>query len=123
MQGTNPCSYSWPSGGAMKLSETAAEVISLATAIHNYWDSELPKRHPNYPVIAPGEDSGPPPPEKSRLKSLLASLSEDDIYKLALLMYLGRGDFRTIDLAAHYEMLKERFPNPDWAISQLVEKA
>src|SRR5208283_1381136 len=107
----------------MKFSETATEVIALATAIRNYWDTELPKRHPNYPVVSPGEDSGPPPPEQQTLRNLLASLPEDDIYKLALLMYLGRGDFGAEDLAGHYETLKKRFATPDWAVAQLLGKA
>jgi Protein of unknown function (DUF3775) len=107
----------------MKLSETTAEVIALATAIGDYWDTELPKRHPNYPFISPTEDSGPPPPEEKKLKDLLTSLSADDVYKLTLLMYVGRGDFGTDDLAKHFGMLKKRFANPDNAIAQMMGKA
>jgi hypothetical protein len=107
----------------MKLSETVKEVIALSAAIGNYWDTELPKRHPNYPVVDAGEDSGPPPPQKKQLRDLLKSLPEDDIYKLTLLMYLGRGDFGTDDLATHYEAVKKRFAKPEWAISQMMEKA
>ncbi len=55
-------------GGPMKLSETVSEVIALAEAIRNYWDAELPKRHPDYPFVHPGEDDGPPPPEEQKLK-------------------------------------------------------
>lgn len=106
----------------MKLSETAAEVIALANAIRDYWDIELPKRHPNYPLVSPGEDSGPPPAEQQKLKKLLASLPEQDVYKLALLMYLGRGDFGTDDLAGQYEALKKKLAKPDWAITQLMGK-
>lgn len=107
----------------MKLSETAEKVIALATAIRSYWDTELPKRHPNYPVVSPGEDSGPPPPEEKKLRDLLASLPEDVVYGLALLMYLGRGDFGTDDLAGHYETLKKRFARLDRAVSQMMGKA
>ena len=73
----------------MKLSETVSEVIALAEAIRNYWDAELPKRHPDYPFVHPGEDDGPPPPEEQKLKDLLASLPEDVIYKLALITSLS----------------------------------
>ncbi len=107
----------------MKFSETVAEVIALATAIRNYWDTELPKRHPNYPIVSPGEDSGPPPPEEKKLRNLLASLPPDEIYKLALLMYLGRGDFGTDDLAGHYETLKRRLARPEGVVTQLIGKA
>ncbi len=107
----------------MKLSETAKQVIGLAEAIRNYWDTELPKRHPDYPLVHPGEDSGPPPPEQKKLDKLLASLPEDVIYKLALIMKIGRGDFGPDDLAGHYQALKETFVKPEWAASQMMEKA
>lgn len=94
----------------MKLCHIAKEAIALATAIRSYWDTELPKRHPNYPVVSPGEDSGPPPPEERQLRNLLLSLSEEDIYKVLLLMSLGRGDVGPADLAGHFELLKKRFP-------------
>src|SRR5947209_17797467 len=110
-------------GGDMKLSETAKEVIALAEAIRNYWDAELPKRHPHYPFVHPGEDSGPPPPEEKRLRDLLASLPDDDVYKLALIMHLGRGDFGTEDLVGNFEALKETFGKPELAASQMVAKA
>ena len=107
----------------MKFSKTTAKVIALADAIRNYWNSELPKRHPRYPVITFDEDSGPPPAEEAKLKKLLKSLPEEDIHKLMLLMYLGRGDFGTHDLPGHFAQLKQRFPKPEWAISQMEGKA
>jgi hypothetical protein len=107
----------------MKLLETAKEVGALAEAIRNYWDAELPKRHPDYPIVHPGEDSGPPPPEEKKLKDLLANLPEDVLYKLALIMYLGRGDFGTDDLTGHYEALKKTFGKPDGIASQMMAKA
>jgi hypothetical protein len=63
----------------MKLAETTEEVIALAQAVRDYWNAELPRRHPNYPIINPGEDSGPPPPEEKKLRNLLARLPEDVI--------------------------------------------
>jgi hypothetical protein len=110
-------------GGHVKLSETAQQVIALGEAIRNYWDTELPKRHPDYPFVHPGEDDGPPPPEEKQLKDLLERLPEDDLYKLALIMHLGQGYFGTEDLASHYQALKERFETPDWAIVHIMTKA
>jgi hypothetical protein len=104
----------------MKLSEAAKEVIALAEAIGRYWDAELPKRHPDYPFVRAGEDSGPPPPEEKQLKELLARLPADIVYQLALLMYLGRGDFGTDDLPGHYKAITETFPKPARATSQMI---
>ncbi len=107
----------------MSLSTTSQEVVSLARAIRNYWDAELPKRHPDYPIVHSGEDSGPPPPEEKQLQALLMDLPEDTLYKLALIMYLGRGDFRAEDLPRQFEYLKNTFTKPEWVISQMIEKA
>lgn len=107
----------------MRLSATIKEVIDLANAIQTYWDSELPKHHPQYPIIHLDEDSGPPPPEEQELNDFLANLPDDVVYKLLLIMYLGRGDFGTDDLAGSYETLKRTFGNPDHAASQMMEKA
>jgi len=38
-------------------------------------------------------------------------------------MYLGRGDFGTEDLAGHYQALKERFGQADWASEEMMGKA
>jgi hypothetical protein len=103
----------------MKLSESAAKVIDLASAIRDYWNSELPKRHPNYPLVAPGEESGPPPPEEAELRSLLERLPDEDLYELILLTHLGRGGLATRDLATHYRELRETFRNRESAISQI----
>ena len=107
----------------MKLSEAAAIVITLAQVIRAYWDTELPKRHPDYPIIGVDEDLGPPPPEEAKLKEFLASLPPEMLHQLLLIMYLGRGDFGTTDLAAQYEYLKSTFRNTDLAILQMMSKA
>lgn len=107
----------------MKLSETIKKVIALAETTRDYWDTELPKRHPNYPLVNPGEDSPPPPPEEKKLKHLLQRLPEEDVYKVALIMHLGRGDFGTNDLAGNYEELKKSYVTPDWAADRMVRKA
>jgi len=103
----------------MKLSESTAKVIDLASAIRDYWESELPKRHPNYPFVDPGEDSGPPPPEEAELRSLLEKLPEEEIYELLLLTHLGRGGLATRDLATHYRELRETYRNRESATSQI----
>ncbi|HEX4069673.1 MAG TPA: DUF3775 domain-containing protein [Planctomycetaceae bacterium] len=106
----------------MKLSKTAEKVINLARQVQDYWNTELPKRHPNYPFISPEEESAPPPPEQAKLIKLLASLPKEDIQGLVFLMFLGRGDFGTDDLATHYAAVKERVSKPVLAVSQMVGK-
>ncbi|HVC98874.1 MAG TPA: DUF3775 domain-containing protein [Pirellulales bacterium] len=107
----------------MKLSEVANKVINLAGKIREYYATELPKRHPNYPLVDPFEASMPPPPEEKVLRSFLATLSEDMIYQLILIMYLGRGDFGTEDLAENHETLRGTFGGPEHAVSQMMGKA
>lgn len=77
----------------MKLSEAVREIIRLGDASRVYWDRELPKHHPRYPVIRAGEDSGPPPPEDAQILTLLNNLPEDEVYALLLLLYVGCGDY------------------------------
>jgi hypothetical protein len=105
----------------MKLSEVAKEVIRLAEAKREYWDTELPKRHPDYPIVRDGEDSGPPPPEEAQLNKLLTSLPDDTIYKLILVMDIGRGFIGTQNLAEQFEQVKEDFAQPEEAVSLMME--
>jgi hypothetical protein len=106
-----------------KLQENAKKAINLAQAIRNYWERELPKRHPKYPIVNPDEDSGPPPPQEKKLRELLHRLPEETVYKLGLIMYLGRGDFDTRDLSAQYQTIKENFGSPAAVIAQMMEQA
>ena len=70
--------------------------------------------------MGPGEDSGPAPPEDAKIEKLLKSLSEDQLYTLILLMYVGRGDFSVENLSRGYETMKEAFPTRDFAIAQMT---
>ena len=112
-----------PEGGKMKLSEAVEKVIGLAKDIREYWEAELPKRHPDYPVMNPGEEELPPPPEEKKLAKLFAGLPEDMVYQIGLLMYLGRGDFDVHELADYYKTLKENFDSAAALASQLTGKA
>jgi hypothetical protein len=107
----------------MSLSDIVKEVITLSEASHAYWAAELPKRHPEYPIVRPGEDSGPPPAEEEKLRQLLTSLPPDELYKLAIIMSLGRGSITTNDLADRYEALKDAGRNPAGVVTQLIETA
>lgn len=107
----------------MKLSEAVTKVIGLAKVIREYWETELPKRHSDYPVMNPGEQPVSPPPEEKKLAKLLASLPEDLVCQIGLLVDLGRGDFDVRELADHYKTLKDNFDSPTAFASQLIEKA
>ena len=63
-------------GGTMRLSHAIQEAIRLSEAGRAYWERELPKHHPDYPLIHLNEDSGPPPPEDAQLDALMRKLSE-----------------------------------------------
>ena len=108
---------------AMKLSEAARRVIELAWKIRDYWDAELPKRHPDYPLVNPGEDDGPPPPEEAKLRGLLEGLPEDMLYKLFFLMRYGRGGAEPGDLAQAFRELKEEFPERDEVVEMMMFQA
>jgi hypothetical protein len=108
----------------MDLSKIVQEVISLSEEIQAYWEVELPKRHPDYPFVHSGEDSGPPPVAEKRLEEFLGSLPKEIIYTIALIMCVGRGDFGTDDLAGHYKEVKRMFGRSASAASrQMMQKS
>ncbi|HWG43256.1 MAG TPA: DUF3775 domain-containing protein [Gemmataceae bacterium] len=107
----------------MNLSEAADRVIDLAGKVREYYATELPKRHPNYPVVGVGEESAPSPPEEKELRDFLLTLSQEMLYQLILIMYLGRGDYGTDDLAGYYEALKGTFGDLEHTASQMMDKA
>ena len=107
----------------VKLSQAAKRAITLAGKIRAYYDRELPKRYLHYPVISPGEEGPPPPPEEKTLNQFLTTLPPDLLYQLLLVMYLGRGDYGVEDLAGPYAALKGTIGEPQWAASQMMEKA
>ena len=103
----------------MKLSEAASRVIALASKIYDYYSTELPKRHPNYPLVGPDDVTAPPPPEEEELRDFLTSLSDELIYQLLLIVYLGQGAFGIDDLVGYYETLRGEC-NLEYATSELM---
>lgn len=108
---------------AMKLSEAARRAIDLAWVVRDYWDAELPRRHPDYPLVHPGEDDGPPPPEEAKLRALLKDLPEDVLYKLFFLMRHNRWGPEPEDLGRDFRDLKEDFPERDEVIEVMMGQA
>ena len=104
----------------MKLSEVVREVIRLGDASRAYWDRELPKHHPHYPRILPGENPAPPPPEDAQIQAMLKSLPEYQVHALSLLTYVGRGDFSADHLMTAYQTIREILPSRDLAIAQIT---
>jgi hypothetical protein len=105
---------------AMTRTEAIQELIRLGELSRAYWNTELHRRHPKYPIIQHGEDSGPPPPEDKQIHDLLNALPERDLYILLTLMYLGRGDFDLDHLALGYRKMKDAFPKRELAIDQMT---
>lgn len=106
----------------MELNEAVKAVIALAEAVRDYWNTELPKRLPDYPIVRPTDPPVPPPPEQQKLLELLASLPDDTVFKLALIMHLGRGR-GTRNLARQYEAVKERYGGAKFAAALMAERA
>jgi hypothetical protein len=103
----------------MKLSEAAKRVIPLARKVRKYYDAELPKWHPDYPVVRPEDKEPPPPKEQGELRNFLHSLPSETVYRLLLVMSLGREDFGADDLPGSYEALKRTFSQPESAASYM----
>jgi len=105
----------------MKFSQTVNKVLALSQAIRDYWSVELPKRHPNYPFVNEGDEDGPPPPEQKKLTKLLASLSEDDIYKIALITRYSRGYSGKKCPTDYLEEVKQWYETPEEAALLMAE--
>ena len=97
----------------MTRTEALKELIRLGERSRHYWERELPKRHPKWPLVQSGESSGPPPPEDAEIRELLRSLREEDLYLLCLLMYVGRGDFDIDHLGPAYRKTRDEWLE-DW---------
>lgn len=104
----------------MKLSDAANQVIDLAGKVRAYYDTELPKWYPNYPLVDAEEEGLPPPPEEKKLRDFLVALPETTLYQLLLIMRLGRGEVEANDLAAYYETLKGSLGNSEQATTQMM---
>ena len=107
--------------GAMKLSEVVREYIPLGEASRIYWERELPKYHPRYPIIRDGEESPPAPPEDAQIEALLRRLSEEQLYTLLVLADVGVSNYHANDLQSVYRRMKEFYPSSDEAIAHMVE--
>src|SRR5262245_37416418 len=80
-------------GDVMKHSEIISRVIAEASAIHAWSDAEWRKLRRGRRSILASEVVVPPPPGSQELKDYLKSLPPATIYTLAVIMYLGRGDY------------------------------
>lgn len=105
----------------MNLSEAVNRVIDIAGKIPAYYETELRKRYPNYPLVDLDADSSvPPPPKEQELRDFLASLSDDLIYQLILIVHFWRGYFRLDDMAGYYAGMKDAVGDRTQALSELM---
>ena len=96
-------------GKKMTIATAVSKVMPLAMAIQNYWEKELPRRHPNYPLVDPNVDDGPPPPETQLLREFLERLPEETLYRLGLIISPGRARFDTSRLESRYHELRDEY--------------
>ncbi len=106
--------------GAPKLSEVIPKLIRLDEERSDYVFNELPKFYADWPLVGPWEDPEPPIPQKAQIRELLERLSEDLVYQLILIVYLGLQYFGTQDLAARFVEIKDEFDEPESARSFIV---
>ncbi len=105
----------------MKLATIVNKAVSLSEAMYRYWETEGRKHHPHYPLVYPGEEEVPPPPQMKKLRELLSSLPEETLYKLALIKDVGQRRWRISDLQGGYQELREDWENPSRLIEMLTE--
>ncbi len=96
-------------------------IIELANAIQAYWDRELPKAHPEYPLVHEGETSPPEPAEQKALQAFVNSLPEGQLHKALLTVRVGRADISVDNIIDGYAQLKQEFPDKDSAINRILD--
>ena len=96
----------------MTITTATERILPLARAIQEYWEAELPKRHPKYPLVDPNADDGPPPPETEQLRQLLEQLPENTLYKLEFILSPGRARFDKSRLESRYQELRDEYDAP-----------
>ncbi len=96
-------------------------IIELANAIQSYWDRELPKAHPDYPLVKEGETSPPEPTQQKALQAFVNSLPEVQLHKALLAVRVGRGDISPDNIIDGYAQLKREFPNKDSAVGRILD--
>ena len=89
----------------MMLSENLPEIIALAKAADDHWEREFDKGG-----TYPPEEGGPLLPEQVRLKELLSSLPQEQLYALLTVAYLGRGNSKRVEeLDAYRQRMVEQW--------------
>jgi hypothetical protein len=107
----------------MKLSSIIQETIRLAHAIN--WHTPLPpgvKRHGGFVCLA---DVPPPPPrpERDRLVEFLLRQPAAVVYAIAVIMYLGRGDWaEDFDFDECYEKISANTKTLPICVKHIVNK-
>ena len=86
----------------MKLSEHLPEIIALAQAADDHWQREFDRLG-----TFPPEEDDPLLPERVRLKELLSSLTQEQLYALMTVAYLGQGPKRVEELDSYRSRMVE----------------
>ena len=106
----------------MPFTDMLRRVIELSTAIREYWETELPKRHPNYPIVGTeGDDDGPPPPESADLQSLFQTLGVAEVSSLLAIIDLGRKRWKPAELTDRARTFAAKMSDTEPWISRLMD--
>lgn len=107
----------------MALSTLLERVLELTRTIDEYWDEILPKHYPDYPFADYDTPEPPAPPEEAELVRTIDTASEDDVYGLLVLFYLGRSRLDVDGLSTARDVVRADFPTREAAVEKLSTAA
>lgn len=106
----------------MNFLDTVHRVIDLARRTREYYDAELPKFHPDYPLVHESESEPPPPPTEAELREFLGTLPDDTLHRLIALGRVAWGKMIGNDFQALVDHQKRTYADRSQAIDHLMNK-
>jgi hypothetical protein len=104
----------------MKLSEVIHELRQLGQARTHYWETELPKIYPRYPLIYPGEPEEVPGPDEIRMRQFAQSLPIDVLNMLEVLVDLMWRKIEPADIGSRFREYQQRYTDHSYAVNRLM---
>lgn len=107
----------------MQLSHAVNKVIDLAHIVREHYAMKFPKGQKSASSVAVAKENIPAPPEENELREFLSGLAPEMIFRIMLIMCLGRGDFAATNLVGFYQTTLRSWGTPQAAIEQIMEKS